>query len=87
MIQTQSGVHQIRGGKGRVDTDPVRGSPDQGREGPGSYRPSQGFTRSGERRAGFIQTQSGVHQIRGEKDRVDTDPVRGSPDQGREGPG
>ena len=35
MIQTQSEVHQIRGEKGRVDTDPVRGSPDQGREGPG----------------------------------------------------
>ena len=33
MIQTQSGVHQIRGEKGRVDTDPVKGSPDQGREG------------------------------------------------------
>ena len=33
MIQTSQGF--TRSGERRVDTDPVRGSPDQGREGPG----------------------------------------------------
>ena len=65
MIQTQSGVHQIRGEKGRVDTDPVRGSPDQGRA--GLIQTQSGVHQIRERRAGLIQTQSGVHQIRGGK--------------------